>query len=96
MNKPLARLPIKFIRELAKRLEQKDITLHLSDVAYDKISQNGVDPVFGARPMKRYIQRNLETDIAKKMIEAGIMSDAHIEVDVKDQKFDVEIHKKED
>ena len=86
----------KFIRELAKRLEQKDITLHLSDVAYDKISQNGVDPVFGARPMKRYIQRNLETDIAKKMIEAGIMSDAHIEVDVKDQKFDVEIHKKED
>ncbi|MDO4664203.1 MAG: AAA family ATPase [Erysipelotrichaceae bacterium] len=86
----------KFIRELAHRLGQKDITLHLSDAAYDKIAQNGVDPVFGARPMKRYIQRNLETDIAKKMIEAGIMSDAHIDVDVKDQKFDVEIHKKED
>lgn len=86
----------KFIRELANRLAQKDISLHLSDEAYDKIAQNGVDPVFGARPMKRYIQRNLETDIAKKMIEAGIMSDAHIEVDVQNQKFVVEIHKKEE
>lgn len=84
----------KFVGELAHRLEEKDITLHVSDAAYDKIAENGVDPVFGARPMKRYIQRYLETDIAKKMIEDGIMADAEIYVDVKDDHFNVDIRKK--
>lgn len=86
----------KFVGELAHRLAQKEITLHLTEAAYGKIAENGVDPVFGARPMKRYIQRNLETDIAKKMIEEGIMSDAQINVDVKNQKFHIDIHRKED
>ncbi|MGM9961135.1 MAG: ATP-dependent Clp protease ATP-binding subunit [Allobaculum sp.] len=86
----------KFVGELAHRLAEKDITLHLTEKAYAKIAANGVDPVFGARPMKRYIQRNLETDIAKKMIEDGIMSDAHINVDVKKDKFHIDIHRKED
>ncbi len=86
----------KFVGELAERLAAKDITLHVSDAAYDKIAENGVDPVFGARPMKRYIQRYLETDIAKKMIEEGIMADATIDVDIKDDHFHIDIHKKKD
>lgn len=90
-----ARIARKFMGELAHRLAEKDIRLHVSDAAYDKIAENGVDPVFGARPMKRYIQRNVETDIAKKMIEAGIMNDADIDVDIKDDHFEVSIHKKE-
>ena len=85
----------KFVGELAHRLELKDIRLHVSDAAYDKIAENGVDPVFGARPMKRYIQRHLETDIAKRMIEEGVMNDADIYVDIKDGKFNVDIQKKE-
>ena len=93
-EKAFIKIARKFVGELAHRLAEKDITLHVSDAAYDKIAENGVDPVFGARPMKRYIQRHLETDIAKKMIEEGIMNEADINVDIKDGRFNIEIHKK--
>lgn len=93
-EKAFTKIARKFVGELAHRLAEKDITLHVSDAAYDKIAENGVDPVFGARPMKRYIQRHLETDIAKKMIEEGIMNEADINVDIKDGRFNIEIHKK--
>lgn len=93
-EKAFIKIARKFVGELAKRLAEKEITLHVSDAAYDKIAENGVDPVFGARPMKRYIQRHLETDIARKMIEDGIMADAEIFVDIKDGRFNVDIHKK--
>lgn len=95
-EKAFTKIARKFVGELAERLAAKDITLHVSDAAYDKIAENGVDPVFGARPMKRYIQRYLETDIAKKMIEEGIMADATIDVDIKDDRFHIDIHKKKD
>ena len=94
-EKAFIKIARKFVGELAHRLELKDIRLHVSDAAYDRIAENGVDPVFGARPMKRYIQRNLETDIAKRMIEEGVMNDADIYVDIKDGKFNVDIRKKE-
>lgn len=85
----------KFVGELQKRLAEKDITLEMSQAAYDKIAENGVDPVFGARPMKRYIQRNVETEVAKKMIEDGALKDCTIKVDVRDDKFHVSIEKKD-
>ena len=49
------------MNELSQRLKNKDILLHVSDAVYYNIATQGVDPVFGARPMKRYIQRNIET-----------------------------------
>ncbi|MCF0260981.1 MAG: type VI secretion system ATPase TssH, partial [Erysipelotrichaceae bacterium] len=91
-EKAFAKIARKFVGELANRLKERDIHLHVTDAAYDKIAENGVDPVFGARPMKRYIQRYLETDIAKKMIEVGAMKDADIYVDVHDGHFEVKIH----
>ena len=63
----------KFVGLLQKRLAQRDITLNVSDAVYNQIAKMGVDPVYGARPMKRYIQRNLETQIAKEMIKTGAM-----------------------
>ena len=95
-EKAFIKIARKFVGELANRLAERDIHLHLSDAAYDKIAENGVDPIFGARPMKRYIQRYIETDIAKKMIEVGAMKDADIDVDVVDGKFDVKIKMKEE
>ena len=71
----------KFIGELQHRLAQRDINLHVSDAVFSQIAKMGVDPVFGARPMKRYIQRNIETQIAKKMIEEGVVKEAEIFVD---------------
>lgn len=90
-DKAFIRIARKFMGELEHRLNEKDITLHVSDAVYDKIAENGVDPLFGARPMKRYIQRNIETEIAKKMIAEGAMSNATIDVDVRDDKYHIEV-----
>ena len=77
----------KFIGELQHRLAQRDINLHVSDAIFSQIAKMGVDPVFGARPMKRYIQRNIETQIAKKMIEEGVVKEAEIFVDFVDGQY---------
>lgn len=77
----------KFIGELQYRLAQRDINLHVTDAVFSQIAKMGVDPVFGARPMKRYIQRNIETQIAKKMIEEGVVKEAEIFVDFVDGQY---------
>ena len=74
----------KFISQLQHRLEERDIHLVVSDDVYAQIAKMGVDPVYGARPMKRYIQRNIETQIAKKIIEENAMKDVTIYVDLVD------------
>lgn len=88
-----AKIARKFMGELAHRLEERDIHLHATDAVYDKIAEMGVDPIFGARPMKRYIQRNIETEIAKKMIAEGAMKDAVIDIDIRDDKYHIDVRK---
>lgn len=80
----LGKIAHKFMRELTQRLAHKDITLQVSDAVYRAIATQGVDPLYGARPMKRYIQRNLETLIARRMIEGNAGKDDTIRVDVRD------------
>ena len=82
----------KFVGLLQKRLQEREITLNVSDAVYQQIAKMGVDPVYGARPMKRYIQRNLETQIAKEMIKTGAMKDDVINVDWKDGQYAFDIH----
>ena len=55
----------KFLGILANRLAQKDIHLEVTDKAKKRIIDCGVDPLYGARPMKRHIQREIETAVAK-------------------------------
>ena len=62
----------------ATRLTEKQITLEVSDEAISFIADQSYDPVYGARPIKRYLQKNLETQIAKKLIEGGVSSDLKI------------------
>ena len=81
----------KFVGLLQKRLAQRDITLNVSDAVYNQIAKMGVDPVYGARPMKRYIQRNLETQIAKEMIKTGAMQGDVIHVDCQDGEYTFDI-----
>ena len=56
------------LTELSKRLEEKQLTLKLTDEAKAYIVEKGYDPVYGARPLKRYMQRALETTIAKAIL----------------------------
>ncbi len=58
----------KFINQLIERLKENDIELTISDAALEKISKEGFDPTFGARPMKRHIQREIESKLARYII----------------------------
>ncbi|WP_297236443.1 AAA family ATPase [uncultured Faecalicoccus sp.] len=85
----------KFINQLAHRLLKRDIHLHVSDQVYAQIAKMGVDPVYGARPMKRYIQRQIETNIAKKIIEAGVFKESDLYVDFEQGEYTFTVVEKE-
>ena len=89
----LGKIARKFMNELSERLAKKDMKLNVSDAVYKAIALQGVDPVFGARPMKRYIQRNIETLIAKKIIETGLDKDDLVKVDYINDEYIVTIEK---
>ena len=86
----LLKIAKKFMKELVDRLASKDIKLEVSEEVYQKIAKDGVDVNFGARPMKRYIQRNIETLVAKAMIEGNLDKDDVIYLDVVDQEFNIQ------
>ena len=69
------------LKSLQKRLDEKDLTLELTDNAKDFIIDNGYDPVYGARPLKRFIQHNIETMVAKLIIEKAPAPDSVITID---------------
>lgn len=72
------------IKDLEKRLEDKNITLKLTDKAKDYLIDNGYDEVYGARPLKRFVQKKLETLIARKILSEEILPGSKVTVDCKD------------
>lgn len=74
----------KFIKQLLDRLADKKITIELTDNAYATIQSEGFDPIYGARPLKRFIQSHIETKLAKEMIKGTIHSGSHVIVDFQD------------
>jgi len=87
--KPLTRSEVKRIvslqlEHLADRLASQDVSLHATDEAVTFIAHASYDPVFGARPIKRYIQRHVETPLARRLIAAEVPEDAVLTVGVKD------------
>ncbi|UBK76507.1 ATP-dependent chaperone ClpB [Clostridium perfringens] len=82
MFRPLSSEGIKkiidiFLRDVENRLRERNITLEVTDKAKEILAEEGYDPVYGARPLKRYISNVLETEIAKKII-AGEIYDGSV------------------
>ena len=69
-------------KSLESRLQEREITLTLTDAAIDKIADAGFDPVYGARPLKRYMQSHLETMLAKAIIAGDVLPGQNVTVDV--------------
>ena len=69
------------IKDLEARLEDKNIRLNLTDNAKDYLIDNGYDEVYGARPLKRFVQRKLETFIARKILTNEIVPNSTVTVD---------------
>ncbi|MBQ1506141.1 MAG: AAA family ATPase [Erysipelotrichales bacterium] len=91
----LGRITDKFLSQLKGRLETRNIRLVITDEAKKEIMAQGYDPVYGARPLKRFIQHAVETPVAYKIIEDAIEEDAEITVDAKDHEFTVSAKKDE-
>ncbi len=93
--KPLQRGEIKRIvelltNELRERLSDRRIGLEISDEAANFIADSGYDPVYGARPLKRFLQRELETRIGRELIRGDIAEGASVRVGLKDGTLVVE------
>ena len=70
------------MEELNRRLQEREIKVELSDAAERHIVEHGYDPVFGARPLKRFLQKHVETLAAKLMLEDQVKSGDTIRIDV--------------
>ena len=75
------------IVDLEKRLEDKHITLELTDKAKEYLIDNGYDEVYGARPLKRFVTKKLETLIAEKILTEEIKPSSKVIVDCEDNKL---------
>ena len=79
------------IVDLAERLKDKQLKLEITPLAKDLIIENGYDPVYGARPLKRYLQSKIETMIARTILENDLQAGNTIEIGAKNGDFTVKI-----
>jgi len=86
--KPLTLADIKKVVELQlallrARLADRHIELELTDAAKEHLAREGYDPVYGARPLKRFLQRALETPLSRQLIAGGITDRSRVTVEFK-------------
>ena len=94
--KPLSQKEIKqivllLISELRKRMAEKNLGLELTDAAADFIARTAYDPIYGARPLKRFIQRQLETKVGRVLIAGDLAAGSRVIVDCVDNELVVKV-----
>ena len=70
-----------FIKRLSVRLEERDLTLELTDAAKQRLMEIGWEPSLGARPLRRAVQREIEDRISEQILEGHLKNSSHIKVD---------------
>jgi ATP-dependent Clp protease ATP-binding subunit ClpB len=96
--KPLTLAEIKKIVDLLLdllrlRLAEKRITLTLTDAAREHIGREGYDPIYGARPLKRYLQREVETRLSRKLLASEILDGSALTLDAKNGSLEIRVGK---
>jgi len=79
----IKKIVVLLMAEIQKRLGERQISFSLSEEAAEFIAREGFDPVYGARPLKRFIQKELETKLGRAIIAGEIMDGSRVTVDVK-------------
>ena len=87
MKNEISKILELLIKDLEKRLEDKHIKLELTQSAKDYLINNGYDEVYGARPLKRFVQKKLETLIAKKILTQEILPNRKVVIDCNNDKL---------
>jgi ATP-dependent Clp protease ATP-binding subunit ClpB len=80
---------LKMLKELENRLKQQHIQITISDAAKEFIAVNGFNPIFGARPLKRYIQRNIETKLAREIISGRVQDQSKVVVTIENDEINL-------
>jgi ATP-dependent Clp protease ATP-binding subunit ClpB len=83
---------VKLMRELQARLAEQQIKLTINDEAKEFLAQHGFDPVYGARPLKRFIQKNVETKLARAIIAGEIRENQEVTIIVENAEIALAIH----
>lgn len=78
------------VADVNKRLAEKELSVVLSDAAKQFVVENGYDPVYGARPLKRYLQKHVETLAAKLILSDGVRTGDEIRIQVSDGRLTAE------
>ena len=79
------------VAELDKRLSDQELSLTLTEAAKKQVVENGYDPAYGARPLKRYLQNYVETLAAKKILSGDVHAGDTLELDVQDGEFMINV-----
>nr|WP_263328348.1 ATP-dependent chaperone ClpB [Neobacillus sp. Marseille-Q6967] len=80
---------VKMMKELQARLKDQHITVTVTDDAKAFIAKNGFDPIYGARPLKRFIQRNIETKLARAIIAGNVHDRSTVNIKVENGELSV-------
>lgn len=80
--------------QLIKRLREQDISIELTDAAKEKISQEGYDPEYGARPLRRAIQKHIEDRLSEELLKGTLLTGQHAIIDVDNGEFIVKMTEK--
>ena len=81
----------KLMKELQIRLSDQQIRLHLNEEAKEYIAQHGFDPIYGARPLKRFIQRSIETKLARAIIAGDVRENKEVTIAVENNEIKLEV-----
>ena len=73
-----------YLKDIQARLQDRQITLNITDKAKNLIAEESYTPQLGARPVKRYIQRNIETLLGKEIIKGTLEDNSTVTIDVED------------
>ena len=96
--KPLSRSDIGaivklMVEDVNRRLAMKEVRVELTDAALQYVADNGYDPQFGARPLKRYLQKNVETAAARIILQGNLSEGSTIVFDAADGRLTAEVRK---
>jgi len=83
---------VKMMKELQMRLRQQHIDISIREDAKEFIAENGFDPIYGARPLKRYIQRNIETKLAREIIAGRVHEHSSVEIVIENGEVSLRVH----
>jgi ATP-dependent Clp protease ATP-binding subunit ClpC len=75
--------------QLTNRLKEQDISLELTDAAKEKIADEGFDPEYGARPLRRAIQKHIEDRLSEELLKGTVLTGQSVLIDVEDKEFTV-------